>query len=477
MAGTLKQTTGQKDDDYISPLPDCLIHHIFSFLRMRDVVKTCVLSKSWRSVWTTVSDLRFSISSYDDDWFVERVLTQYGWAKVEKFHLDIESKHFFTSTIDSSVCFAIDHQVQELRLSFNFGWACYTLSPLLYSCSSLTKLCLSRCCLSFSESISWISLKSLSIQYMDMSDDVLQKILMGSPVLEYLNLKRCWDVKGIHSTSLKELVIDDIQVGLPLHISTPQLLSLHVTDYLFEIIRIVEAPSLLEAVLDFHSQIKSDFCLLKEMLCKLQNATRILFGSWCVRVMWPLKVEDVQVLLPSCKSLTLHVPIPEFSFPAIANMLATTPNLEKLVIVFKPFDPYSYSVYSLYSNSQNISDLDSCNFDHESYWHIKKKFKRWALHLKNVEIFGFYDCLRFKYEEVLTLVKFLLGHAFVLENMVIDVMKGLQHLELQYYADSFHETLRSVKLLKMLKLFIAILVGEILLKSCVDLNSLLDLMM
>ncbi|KAL3739626.1 hypothetical protein ACJRO7_020959 [Eucalyptus globulus] len=285
MAGISKQIIGQKDDeDYISLLPDYLIHHIFSFLHMRDVVKTCVLSKRWQSVWTTVSDLRFSVSSYDDS-FVDRVLTLYGLDKVRKFHLEVNLKPLCPSKIDSWAGFAIDHQVEELLLDLNIWWADCPLSPLLYNCSSLTKLCLSGCCFSLSESINWSSLKSLSIHSMDVIDDVLQKILMGSPVLEYLNLKRCWGVQGIRSTSLKELVIEDISVGFPLHILTPRLLSLRVRGYYFdEIIRIVEAPSLLEAELDFDGPITSDFCGLKRMLCQPQNATRVLFGPSCVEV-------------------------------------------------------------------------------------------------------------------------------------------------------------------------------------------------
>ncbi|KAF8029270.1 hypothetical protein BT93_E1828 [Corymbia citriodora subsp. variegata] len=401
MAGTLKQTGSQKDDeDYISLLPDGLIHHIFSFLCMRDivktcvssirvmtlhgwgkvrkfhldinsehcplnddliehifsflptrdVVKTCVLSSRWRSYWPTVLDLRFSVSSPHDS-FVDRVLKLYGRSKVRKFHLDINSKSFCPSKIDSWVGFAIDHQVEELLLDFNIWCVDCPLSPLLYNCSSLTNLRLSGCCFPFIENISWSSLQSLSIHDMDVSDDLLRKILMGSPVLEYLNLEICWGIKGIRSTSLKELVIESIGVEFPLHISTPQLLSLRVRGFYFDkIISIVEAPSLLEAELDFDGPIKSDFCWLKKMLFQLQNATRVLFGPSCVQVMCA-QIEDVQVSLPNCKSLTLHVAIPEFSFSPIANMLATIPNLEKLNI--SDLDSYNFD--------------DSCNLDHTSY--------------------------------------------------------------------------------------------------------------
>ena len=68
-------------ENYVSLLPNDLILHIIAFLLARDAVKTCVLSKRWRSVWTTVSDLGFSVFSYDD-LFMDKVLALYGGSKV-----------------------------------------------------------------------------------------------------------------------------------------------------------------------------------------------------------------------------------------------------------------------------------------------------------------------------------------------------------------------------------------------------------
>ncbi|XP_056161870.1 putative F-box/LRR-repeat protein At5g02930 [Syzygium oleosum] len=225
MVRTSTQATGRHDyEDYTSLLPDCPIHHIFSFLPTRDVIKTCILSKRWRSIWTTISDLRFD--SFYDNSFVDGVLRHYVSFKVRKFHLDIISKRdFCPSTTDLWVHFAIDHQVEDLVLIVNICWKHYW-SPLLYNCSSLTKLCLRGCCFSSSESVSWSSLKPLSIE--GVGDDVLRKISMGSPVLEYLNLIRCPGVKRIHPRSLRESVIDDVPVvESPLEISTPHLPLLH----------------------------------------------------------------------------------------------------------------------------------------------------------------------------------------------------------------------------------------------------------
>ncbi|CAL5027372.1 unnamed protein product [Urochloa decumbens] len=41
-------------DDRLSSLPDPLIHHIMSFMKVRQVVQTCVLSTRWEHLWRSV---------------------------------------------------------------------------------------------------------------------------------------------------------------------------------------------------------------------------------------------------------------------------------------------------------------------------------------------------------------------------------------------------------------------------------------
>jgi hypothetical protein len=43
--------------DRLSALPDCMIHHIMSFMKARQVVQTCVLSTRWRHLWRSVPSL------------------------------------------------------------------------------------------------------------------------------------------------------------------------------------------------------------------------------------------------------------------------------------------------------------------------------------------------------------------------------------------------------------------------------------
>ncbi|KAL8525374.1 hypothetical protein ACS0TY_014849 [Phlomoides rotata] len=51
--------------DRLSELPDSLIHLIFSFLPMRKVLSTTLLSKRWKNLWTSVPYLNFCFNGVD----------------------------------------------------------------------------------------------------------------------------------------------------------------------------------------------------------------------------------------------------------------------------------------------------------------------------------------------------------------------------------------------------------------------------
>ena len=56
----MKETQCQSDEsmDYISELPDHIIHHILDLVRCpKDAVRTSTLSKRWRKLWYSFSNL------------------------------------------------------------------------------------------------------------------------------------------------------------------------------------------------------------------------------------------------------------------------------------------------------------------------------------------------------------------------------------------------------------------------------------
>ncbi|KAJ4759951.1 hypothetical protein LUZ62_070326 [Rhynchospora pubera] len=75
--------------DRLSSLPDDILIHILSFLRTREAVQTCILSKRWRNTWASVPVLNFHVSDYNEneswkfDQFVNGVLENRGPALLD----------------------------------------------------------------------------------------------------------------------------------------------------------------------------------------------------------------------------------------------------------------------------------------------------------------------------------------------------------------------------------------------------------
>ncbi|CAL1352261.1 unnamed protein product [Linum trigynum] len=52
------------DDSRVSDLPDCILHHILSFLDTKSSVRTSILSKRWTNLWKGVNVLHLQASSF-----------------------------------------------------------------------------------------------------------------------------------------------------------------------------------------------------------------------------------------------------------------------------------------------------------------------------------------------------------------------------------------------------------------------------
>lgn len=52
--------TSRTNCDFISSLPDHILHDILGFLKTKEAVQTGVLSKRWEHLWTHLPSLNFS---------------------------------------------------------------------------------------------------------------------------------------------------------------------------------------------------------------------------------------------------------------------------------------------------------------------------------------------------------------------------------------------------------------------------------
>ncbi|XP_056171712.1 putative F-box/LRR-repeat protein At3g18150 [Syzygium oleosum] len=417
--------------DHISALPDAVIHHIFSFLTIRDVVKTSVLSKRWRSTWTTTADLVFigysehrRLRTLDFSSLVDSVLSQCSTSPptvtVRRFHvIGFVCDEDDCPKVDLWLHFAVRRRVEHLRLWLSEQtMGVYTLPGILYGLSWLVRLDVAGCCFSLGATVSWPCLKVLSIDYAELSDDFLGRIFRGSPVLESLKLRGCWGVRNvtIDSLSLKKLVLKGRGTSYNScveNLRAPNLLSLRVLQGTHADFRLDHVSSLVEAKLDLYVETDDGLScsagrdLLKELLEKLRNVPTITIGGWCLKVLSLLEMDGVPSPLSKHQNLILHAPVSQSDLPGIAYMLQSSQCLEKLVIRLIRFPKF-------------VLDEESkarYTFDEDFLCSRKGSFECLAKHLKRVEIIGCEDSLGWKH--VLALIKFLLGDALVLEKLII----------------------------------------------------------
>ncbi|XP_026460147.1 F-box/LRR-repeat protein At3g58930-like isoform X2 [Papaver somniferum] len=263
-------------EDRISRLPNALIHHILSFMDMKYVVQTSVLSKRWIDVWTTMSTLNFNsyqfltrengvseiqIGSFAN--FINEIFILRGDSSINKFHVDWneETHKPRTHTIPISnhmntwIIAAVRHAVQDLSVQIRSRASMILRLPhCLLNSQSLTKLVLkhqpnyTKISLPNSMSLPRLKLLSLSMFYVE-EVKLLNELISSCPVLESLILANISVGMGddvnlnIESRDLKHFYLHSKGRGInhPRHtmakvikLSTPNLTSLICHDYMIQ---------------------------------------------------------------------------------------------------------------------------------------------------------------------------------------------------------------------------------------------------
>lgn len=187
--------------DRISAMSNEILFHILSFLSTKDAIKTNMLSNKWLRLWNFVPNLHFTCAFLEYEYirefvtFVDQTLLLHRAFRVNKFIVNFHYNHSLASNVDEWVHFATNANVEELWLLLLGERGCgdnhYDLPQHVYTNSSMTTLKLTWCDVEPNGLIRWKSLKSLLIGCTDLSEDVMQNILVGAPVLESLELYRC----------------------------------------------------------------------------------------------------------------------------------------------------------------------------------------------------------------------------------------------------------------------------------------------
>ncbi|KAI3972062.1 hypothetical protein MKW92_032880 [Papaver armeniacum] len=190
--------------DMISNLPDSLLHYLLSFLEIKDVARSSILSKRWNYIWTTVPILEFkNDASQTENFmdFVDGTLLRHNSSNVDKFSL-VCNRHLDESRLHSWISTVIRGNVKELSL-YLLPRNTLFIPLSRFTCESLTSLELGTLYrfyiqfyrninLTFPKYISFPRLKRLTLYQFKFSDDCWnEELFSNSPILEELHLEFC----------------------------------------------------------------------------------------------------------------------------------------------------------------------------------------------------------------------------------------------------------------------------------------------
>lgn len=204
----------------------------------------------------------FDLGSYYDK--VEKKLIEISNRnlKLKKFLLNTSFDYKYESQVIRLIRYAVNSNVQELDLSFCFDYGPdveIVLDESFFINSHLTHLKLSCAFPHPTHTVSWENLRSLSLSRLSLTEDFIQKILSGSPLLETFKLDNCdgdlWNL-DITSNSVKNFEISgnrQFREGrIDVKLKAPNIVSLTIKGSLpLNQLLLFDVTSLVEANLDY----------------------------------------------------------------------------------------------------------------------------------------------------------------------------------------------------------------------------------
>ncbi|KAI3753911.1 hypothetical protein L2E82_25976 [Cichorium intybus] len=345
--------------DYISNLPDCILHHILSFIPTKEVVKASILSTRWKNLWVSIPNIEIDyallyargiddlnplkVTSFMN--FVEKVLEVRGASKLEKFRLH-SNILCDPSKIHLWISHAIMHNVQELDL-FLVDAIKSVIPESMFSSMSLTTLKLEIDFIEIPSHVSFPSLKTLHLSFVGfMNDDDVKRLFSGCSVLENLFLEECqWmylENTVISSSTLKSLTIhdefyfeeDDDTNGCKIKIDATNLTYFEYIGYLSNEILLINIPSLVKA--SIHIPLPEErqnevACRAVNLLKQLSNVVFLRLSSFTLESLrYADKMSDSFPVFSNLSHLMLTEKIGKYTFGALMGFLYFCPILQSI---------------------------------------------------------------------------------------------------------------------------------------------------
>ncbi|XP_070048400.1 F-box protein At5g03100-like isoform X1 [Nicotiana tomentosiformis] len=420
--------------DRLSDLPDAILLHILSMLLWdsKAVVRTSVLSQRWRFLWKSVPvSLDFeSPNSYSEKDFIASTNRElYYWRscqKIRRFRGSLfRYDNSYVKDVDLWVHFATKvANVEELTLLFDSdNHPKYELPNFAYKNTLLRSLILINCELKPSGSVNWNSLVFLSIASLNLTDNMLEKILSGCPNLEHLELDCVLGISRLEISSVKLtfLSLKDYQNKnpdlSPLEILAPHIKYFELLGFCNEI-RLRNVASLVSAILssnfdyivDEERNSEAEDGYLKEFLHIVAYVEDLELGPWGIECLSILELKGWQSPPSSRKYLKLDTALEQLDFLGICSFLQSSPDLETLVIDWYNKKRRHQYVLPWYKNKD----------EHCKRFEKIHNFNCSLLKMKTIKFINMVGPLS-ENKFVLPLIKYLLENATVLEKFIIAV--------------------------------------------------------
>ena len=223
----LKEAVEDKEDR-ISNLPDGILHHILSFLPVKSIAQTSVLSTRWNYNWATLPCLDFSEFSMKEkkrerkreamELIIKTVLAgRHANFNIKVFRFD--GRHLGLTCSRDWICQLVRHSIDELELDVTFGGR-FNLPPCLFDCDSLKSLTLKThyrdswfqfCSYDFTRTGGLRSLQALTLKHVRFINNDSAALFSGSsfPALKRLTLNIC---VGVNRLNIGYPELEDFQV-------------------------------------------------------------------------------------------------------------------------------------------------------------------------------------------------------------------------------------------------------------------------
>ncbi|KAJ4718031.1 F-box domain containing protein [Melia azedarach] len=229
------------DVDRISALPESILQHIMSFLPFRDVVRTSVLSKTWEKAWHTFPDIEFDEKLFGQDLrnllllgfneldrghkrfdqmkrkllnYWEKVLQSRRWemTSLRKFTLKTERLSDL-EFVHQCIRYAVENNVKVLKLEISLEKdVFYNLPQMVLCLKSITVLKLRGFKLeSPGSNVKLSSLRELYLSDVNADVHVVENLVGGCPLIEFLSIEFCGGFKSLKLSGLSKLSIIKVQ--------------------------------------------------------------------------------------------------------------------------------------------------------------------------------------------------------------------------------------------------------------------------